>query len=154
MYTILTYSLLEQICYFDTSRLRAEQLNLTLLLSVYLRLLIKLVKRFSLFPQEDLVARLTREKAEQLSTLSSQLMLFESRLRRKKKEIEATLAQRETIIFRQQRVIRQLQSRLAERSSATRDSPPCDALGRLDSLGDSDSAVVLEDAIDDPTPPK
>ena len=100
------------------------------------------------------MARLTREKAEQLRTLSSQLFLFESRLCRKQKEIEASLAQRESIILRQQRVIRQLQSRLAERSSGTRDSPPCDALDRLDSLGDSDSAVVLEEAADDLAPPR
>ncbi|XP_035733617.1 uncharacterized protein LOC118446724 isoform X2 [Vespa mandarinia] len=105
--------------------------------------------------QEELVARLTREKAEQLCTLSSQLFLFESRLCRKQKEIEASLVQRESIILRQQRVIRQLQSRLAERSgTGTRDSPPCDALDRLDSLGDSDSAVVLEEAADDPAPPR
>ncbi|EFN74216.1 hypothetical protein EAG_14128 [Camponotus floridanus] len=103
---------------------------------------------------EDLVARLTREKAEQLRTLSSQLLLFESRLCRKQKEIEACLSQRESIILRQQRVIRQLQSRLAERSTGTRDSPPCDALDRLDSLGDSDSAVVLEETADDPAPPR
>lgn len=100
------------------------------------------------------MARLTREKAEQLRTLSSQLLLFESRLCRKQKEIEASLAQRESIILRQQRVIRQLQSRLAERSAGTRDSPPCDALDRLDSLGDSDSAVVLEEAADDLAPPR
>lgn len=100
------------------------------------------------------MARLTREKAEQLRTLSSQLLLFESRLCRKQKEIEASLAQRESIILRQQRVIRQLQSRLAERSTGTRDSPPCDALDRLDSLGDSDSAVVLEEAADDLAPPR
>ncbi|XP_066588358.1 uncharacterized protein [Prorops nasuta] len=104
--------------------------------------------------QEDLVARLTREKAEQLRSLSSQLLLFESRLCRKQKEIEANLAQRESIILRQQRVIRQLQSRLAERTTTIRDSPPCDALDRLDSLGDSDSAVVLEEAADDPAPPR
>jgi len=104
--------------------------------------------------QEDLVTRLTREKAEQLRTLSSQLLLFESRLCRKQKEIEASLSQRESIILRQQRVIRQLQSRLAERSTSTRDSPPCDALDRLDSLGDSDSAVVLEETADDPAPPR
>ncbi|XP_011141526.1 uncharacterized protein LOC105184426 isoform X2 [Harpegnathos saltator] len=104
--------------------------------------------------QEDLVARLTREKAEQLRTLSSQLLLFESRLCRKQKEIEASLSQRESIILRQQRVIRQLQNRLAERTTGTRDSPPCDALDRLDSLGDSDSAVVLEEAADDPAPPR
>ncbi|XP_026670523.1 uncharacterized protein LOC108626375 isoform X2 [Ceratina calcarata] len=108
-----------------------------------------LVWRRTLKLQEDLVARLTREKAEQLRTLSSQLLLFESRLCRKQKEIEASLAQRESIILRQQRVIRQLQNRLAERSSGTRDSPPCDALDRLDNLGDSDSAVVLEEAVDD-----
>ncbi|XP_034934576.1 uncharacterized protein [Chelonus insularis] len=104
--------------------------------------------------QEDMVTRLTREKAEQLRSLSSQLLLFESRLCRKQKEIEASLAQREAIILRQQRVIRQLQCRLAERSSGTRDSPPCDALDRLDSLGDSDSAVVLEETSDDPAPPR
>ncbi|XP_015181009.1 PREDICTED: uncharacterized protein LOC107068785 isoform X2 [Polistes dominula] len=105
--------------------------------------------------QEELVARLTREKAEQLCTLSSQLFLFESRLCRKQKEIEANLVQRESIILRQQRVIRQLQSRLADRSgTGTRDSPPYDALDRLDSLGDSDSAVVLEEAADDPAPPR
>lgn len=117
------------------------------------------------------MARLTREKAEQLRSLSSQLLLFESRLCRKQKEIEANLAQREAIILRQQRVIRQLQNKLRlvgdyqqSKSTAasgtgqirTRDSPPCcDTLDRLDSLGDSDSAVVLEEAfLDDPTPPR
>ncbi|CAG5096961.1 Protein of unknown function [Cotesia congregata] len=102
--------------------------------------------------QEDMVIRLRREKAEQLRTLSSQLFLFESRLCRKQKEIEASLSQREAIILRQQRVIRQLQCRLADKSSQTRESPPCDALDRLDSLGDSDSAVVLEETPDDPIP--
>lgn len=100
------------------------------------------------------MTRLTREKAEQLRTLSSQLLLFESRLCRKQKEIESSLAQREAIIVRQQRVIRQLQNRIAEKNTGTRDSPPCDALDRLDSLGDSDSAVVLEESADDPTPPR
>lgn len=100
------------------------------------------------------MARLTREKAEQLRTLSSQLLLFESRLCKKQKEIEASLSQRESIILRQQKVIRQLQNRLAERSTSIRDSPPCDALDRLDSLGDSDSAVVLEETADDPAPPR
>lgn len=117
--------------------------------------------------QEELVARLTREKAEQLRSLSSQLLLFESRLCRKQKEIEANLAQREAIILRQQRVIKQLQSKLRfvmELGSGTgslasratlRDSPPCDPFDRLDSLGDSDSAVVLEEAFhDDPGPPR
>ncbi|XP_046474283.1 uncharacterized protein [Neodiprion pinetum] len=104
--------------------------------------------------QEDLVARLTVEKAEQLFALSSQLLLFESKLSRKQKEIEASLAQREAIILRQQQVITELQSRLADKSTGTRDSPPCDALDRLDSLGDSDSAVVLEETADDPAPPR
>ncbi|XP_012253983.1 uncharacterized protein LOC105684869 [Athalia rosae] len=104
--------------------------------------------------QEDLVARLTVEKAEQLFALSSQLLLFESKLSRKQKEIEAGLAQRETIILRQQQVIRELQTRLADKTTGQRDSPPCDALDRLDSLGDSDSAVVLEETADDPAPPR
>ncbi|XP_008557797.1 uncharacterized protein LOC103578465 [Microplitis demolitor] len=104
--------------------------------------------------QEEMVIRLTKEKAEQLRTLSSQLFLFESRLCRKQKEIEASLTQREAIILKQQRVIRQLQNRLAEKSLGTRESPPCDALDRLDSLGDSDSAVVLEETGYDPVPPR
>lgn len=100
------------------------------------------------------MVRLRREKGDLLRYISSQLLLFESRLCRKQKEIEANLAQREAIILRQQRVIRQLQSRLSERTTEIRDSPPCDALDRLDSLGDSDSAVVLEETSDDPTPPR
>ncbi|XP_023245611.1 uncharacterized protein LOC106641023 isoform X2 [Copidosoma floridanum] len=124
--------------------------------------------------QEELVSRLTREKAEQLRSLSSQLLLFESRLCRKQKEIEACLGQREAIIMRQQRAIKQLQQRLRNTGESTPgspsmggrtpgapdtraastplagDSPPCDA---LDSLGDSDSAVVL-DFLDDPSPPR
>ncbi|KAL7300811.1 hypothetical protein TKK_0006377 [Trichogramma kaykai] len=142
--------------------------------------------------QEELVVRLTREKADQLRSLSSQLLLFESRLCRKQKEIEASLAQRESIILRQQKVIKQLQSKLRiacnellvnnnnhhgssnsasmKQSADTasllllqqtmmRDSsaspPCCDAFDRLDSLGDSDSAVVLEEAFsDDLTPPR
>lgn len=95
-----------------------------------------------------------REKDEQLRMLSSQLLLFESRLCRKQKEIEASLSQRESIILRQQKVIRQLQNRLVERSAGTRDSPPYDTLDKLDSLGDSDSAVVLEEASDDLAPPR
>ena len=86
--------------------------------------------------------------------ISSQLLLFESRLCRKQKEIEASLAQREAIILKQQRVIRKLQSRLAEKTTEIRDSPTCDVLDRLDSLGDSDSAVVLEEPLDDLTPPR
>ncbi|XP_058799162.1 uncharacterized protein LOC131668761 [Phymastichus coffea] len=113
--------------------------------------------------QEELVARLTREKAEQLRSLSSQLLLFESRLCRKQKEIEASLAQRESMILKQQRIIEQLQSKLklaTERSGRSAEraggSPPaCDALDRLDSLGDADSAVVLEDNfLDEPALPR
>lgn len=104
--------------------------------------------------QEEKVARLRREKGDLLRYISSQLLLFESRLCRKQKEIEANLAQREAIILKQQRVIRQLQSRLSERTTDIRDSPPCDALDRLDSLGDSDSAVVLEETTDDLSTPR
>lgn len=104
--------------------------------------------------QEEFLCRLRKEKGDLLKYISSQLLLFESRLCRKQKKIEADLAQREAIILKQQRVIRQLQSRLCERTTGIRESAPCDALDHLDSLGDSDSAVVLEEAIDDPTPPR
>nr|CAD7580586.1 unnamed protein product [Timema californicum] len=57
-----------------------------------------------------MVAQLTRERAEQLKALSSQLILFESRLCRKQKHIGVLLSQRETIIFRQQRLIQALQA--------------------------------------------
>ena len=101
-----------------------------------------------------MLAQLRKEKDDLLKYISSQLLLFESRLCRKQKEIEANLAQREAIILKQQRVIHKLHSRLNEKIKGIRDSPPCDALDRLDSLGDSDSAVVLEESTDDPTPPR
>lgn len=150
--------------------------------------------------QEELVKKLTREKAEQLRSLSSQLFLFESRLCKKQKEIETSLTQRETIILRQQRVIKQLQHKLRHHllasgikddddtrsngdkkndetttkltvvaqqqeqqelencisSNFTRDSPTSYFQSDpFDSLGDSDSAVVLEEnLLDDPTPPR
>ncbi|XP_069685777.1 uncharacterized protein [Periplaneta americana] len=102
--------------------------------------------------QEELVARLNRERAEQLKTLSAQLILFESRLCRKQKDISALLAQRETVILRQQRAIQLLQQRLSDAGLDTSnldlpqfDSPTGET--NLDSLNDSDSAVVMEDNV-------
>ncbi|XP_063242160.1 uncharacterized protein LOC134542124 [Bacillus rossius redtenbacheri] len=89
--------------------------------------------------QEEQMARLNRERAEQLKLLSSQLLLFESRLCRKQKDVGALLAQREAVIERQQRCIEALQARLAD---AGLDPPHAEA--GLDSLDDSDSAVVLD----------
>lgn len=103
--------------------------------------------------QEDLSSRVQREKAEQLKSLSSQLLLFESRLIRKQKEITALLAQRETIILRQQRVIESLANKLLD-NGLEPTHPIIDyrdlinetnLVPDFDSLNDSDSAVIMED---------
>lgn len=107
--------------------------------------------------QEELVARLQREKAEQLKSLSSQLLLFESRLVRKQKEITSMLAVRETIIMKQQKVIESLQSKLLESGIDTSQTIPdfrdmlqdTHVMGDFDSLNDSDSAVIMEDVDSD-----
>ncbi|CAB3221647.1 unnamed protein product [Arctia plantaginis] len=103
--------------------------------------------------QEELVTRLQKEKAEQLKSLSSQLLLFESRLVRKQKEINSMLALRETIIMKQQKVIESLQSKLLDNGIEITQNIPdfrdmlqdTHITGDFDSLNDSDSAVIMED---------
>uniref|UniRef100_A0A1B6ECP7 Uncharacterized protein n=1 Tax=Clastoptera arizonana TaxID=38151 RepID=A0A1B6ECP7_9HEMI len=89
--------------------------------------------------QEEILARVTREKAEQLRRLSSQLLLFESRLCRKQHDISILLAHREAVIVKQQRSIKKLQARLTDAGLDWTDET------NLDSLNDSDSAVIMED---------
>ncbi|XP_008191243.1 uncharacterized protein LOC657955 [Tribolium castaneum] len=98
--------------------------------------------------QESLVARLQREKAHQLKILSAKLLLFESRLIRKQKEISSMLSLRENIIHRQQRIIETLTNRLIDNGLEVPQSELAEletTLPDLDSLNDSDSAVVMED---------
>ncbi|KAJ0180943.1 hypothetical protein K1T71_003028 [Dendrolimus kikuchii] len=103
--------------------------------------------------QEELVSRLQREKAEQLKSLSSQLLLFESRLVRKQKEITNMLALRETIIIKQQKVIESFQSKLLDNGIDSSQNIPdfrdmlqdTHITADFDSLNDSDSAVIMED---------
>lgn len=107
--------------------------------------------------QEELVSRLQREKAEQLKSLSSQLLLFESRLVRKQKEITNMFALRETIIMKQQKVIETLHSKLLDNGIDTSQTIPdfrdmlqdTHITGDFDSLNDSDSAVIMEDVDSD-----
>lgn len=105
-----------------------------------------------------MVARFQQEKADQLKALSSQLLLFEARLIRKQKDISNLLSQRDVLIARQQQALHLLQHRLAEAgvesplpdvSCFIIDSPTGDT--NLDSLNDSDSAVVLEEGNDNET---
>ncbi|XP_050663871.1 uncharacterized protein LOC126964662 isoform X2 [Leptidea sinapis] len=103
--------------------------------------------------QEELVTRLQREKAEQLKMLSSQLLLFESRLVRKQKEITNMLALRESIVMKQQKVIETLQAKLLDNGIDVSQTIPdfremlqdTNITGDFDSLNDSDSAVIMED---------
>lgn len=98
--------------------------------------------------------RVQREKADQLKILSSKLLLFESRLVRKQKDISTLLNHREAIIYRQQRIIEQLSNRLIENGL---EAPSTDLTDLdvnvldLDSLNDSDSAVIMEDIDSDST---
>ncbi|CAH1974979.1 unnamed protein product, partial [Acanthoscelides obtectus] len=98
--------------------------------------------------QELLVTRLQREKCDQLKALSSQLLLFESRLIRKQKDISTMLNVRENIIHRQQRLIETLSNRLIDNGLEVPQAEITELesnLPDLDSLNDSDSAVVMED---------
>lgn len=111
--------------------------------------------------QEELVTRLQKEKAEQLKSLSSQLLLFESRLVRKQKEITSMLALRETIIIKQQKVIESLQAKLLDNGIEMVQNIPdfrdmlqdTHITGDFDSLNDSDSAVIMEDVDFDSSAP-
>ncbi|KAF6205105.1 hypothetical protein GE061_019272 [Apolygus lucorum] len=91
--------------------------------------------------QEEHIARVNVERNEQLRKLSMQLLLFESRLCRKQRDISALLTHRENIIAKQQKIIRQMQRRLSDAGVETL----TDDAATLDSLNDSDSAVILED---------
>ncbi|KAK9498702.1 hypothetical protein O3M35_003278 [Rhynocoris fuscipes] len=91
--------------------------------------------------QEENIARINQERNEQLRRLSTQLILFEARLCRKQRDISTLLCQRETIIVKQQKLIKQLQMRLSEAGVETTTAEETN----LDSLNDSDSAVIMED---------
>ncbi|XP_022906612.2 uncharacterized protein [Onthophagus taurus] len=102
--------------------------------------------------QELLISRIQKEKADQLKALSGKLLFFESRLIRKQKDISTMLNLRESIIQRQQRMIESLINRLVDNGL----EPPQTELLELDtnlldldSLNDSDSAVVMEDVDSD-----
>ncbi|XP_074025608.1 uncharacterized protein isoform X2 [Leptinotarsa decemlineata] len=104
--------------------------------------------------QELLISRLQREKCDQLKALSSKLLLFESRLIRKQKDISTMLNIRENIISRQQRIIETLSNRLSDNGLEIPQLEISELetnLPDLDSLNDSDSAVVLEDVDSDST---
>ncbi|XP_066156322.1 uncharacterized protein [Euwallacea fornicatus] len=98
--------------------------------------------------QELFITRLQREKCDQLKAISSKLLLFESRLIRKQKDIAVMLNVRETLIFKQQRLIETLTSRLADNGLEIPQNEITDIdyiFPDLESLNDSDSAVVMED---------
>lgn len=85
--------------------------------------------------------RESRRQTEEFNTLTSQLILLESRLKRKQKQIANMLYQRELTIMRQQKLIEALSNRLVDHGIDTMEPVYAD----FDSLNDSDSAVVLED---------
>lgn len=85
--------------------------------------------------------RESRRQTEEFNTLTSQLILLESRLKRKQKQIANMLCQRELTIMRQQKLIEALSNRLVDHGIDTMEPVYAD----FDSLNDSDSAVVLED---------
>ncbi|EDV99421.1 uncharacterized protein LOC6567151 [Drosophila grimshawi] len=86
--------------------------------------------------------RYQKEKSDQMNSLTSQLLLLESRLKRKQKQIASLLSHREMTIQRQQKIIDTLSTRLVDHGL---ESIEASYANELDSLNDSDSAVVLED---------
>lgn len=106
--------------------------------------------------QQEQNHRLQKEKAEQLNYLTSQLLLLESRIMRKQKQVSNVLYQRELTIYRQQKIIETLSSRLIDHGIIDVVLDPAMGLSGsnnnsndFDSLNDSDSAVVLEDVDSD-----
>lgn len=89
--------------------------------------------------QEELIVRMNVERTERLRSLASQLLLFESRLCRKQRNISRLLLERETRIRKQQQLIHRLQACLTQAGLAASEET------NLDSLNDSDSAVIMED---------
>lgn len=77
-----------------------------------------------------------------MNSLTSQLLLLEARLKRKQKQIASLLSHRELTIQRQQKIIDTLSTRLVDHGL---ESIEASYANELDSLNDSDSAVVLED---------
>ncbi|XP_049533386.1 uncharacterized protein LOC125949931 [Anopheles darlingi] len=108
-------------------------------------------KAYSL--QQEQNHRLQKEKAEQLNYLTSQLLLLESRIMRKQKQVSNVIYQREITIYRQQKIIEALSSRLIDHGIMDVGMEPPMHCGSnsndFDSLNDSDSAVVLEDVDSD-----
>ncbi|XP_050077831.1 uncharacterized protein LOC126564769 [Anopheles maculipalpis] len=108
-------------------------------------------KAFSL--QQEQNHRLQKEKTEQLNYLTSQLLLLESRIMRKQKQVSNVIYQRELTIYRQQKIIETLSSRLIDHGimDVGMDAPMHTGSNSndFDSLNDSDSAVVLEDVDSD-----
>ncbi|XP_058120328.1 uncharacterized protein LOC131282865 [Anopheles ziemanni] len=108
-------------------------------------------KAYSL--QQEQTHRMQKEKAEQLNYLTSQLLLLESRIMRKQKQVSNVIYQRELTIYRQQKIIEALTSRLIDHGimDVGMDAPMHSGgnSNDLDSLNDSDSAVVLEDVDSD-----
>lgn len=88
------------------------------------------------------------EYGRRLESLTSDLLLFESRLSRKQRAIGELLEQREYVIERQQHVIRFLRSRLADFGVTVTGTGtgggggPTSDEGNVD---DSDSAVIMEE---------
>lgn len=102
-------------------------------------------KAFNLQRQQHLA--ICQTKSDQLSALTSQLYLLESRLRRKQRHIANILIESECTILRQQKIIEMAYGRTAS-SLATPFGDFSSSCG-LDNLNDSDSAVVLEDVDSD-----
>ncbi|KAI8043397.1 hypothetical protein M5D96_004729 [Drosophila gunungcola] len=63
--------------------------------------------------------RYQKEKSDQMNSLTSQLLLLESRLKRKQKQIASLLNHRELTIQRQQKIIDTLSSRLVDHGLET-----------------------------------
>ncbi|XP_015368880.1 PREDICTED: uncharacterized protein LOC107165239 [Diuraphis noxia] len=104
--------------------------------------------------QEERLMQMSAEYGFRLESLTSDLLLFESRLSRKQRAIGELLDQREVVIERQQYAIRCLHSRLADFGVTAPVSGCCGGdVGGGDggptsddgNVDDSDSAVIMEE---------
>lgn len=103
--------------------------------------------------QEERLMKMSAEYGTRLESLTSDLLLFESRLSRKQRAIGELLDQREYIIERQQHAIQCLHSRLADFGVTMTGTRGCGVGGGGaggptsddGNVDDSDSAVIMEE---------
>ena len=97
--------------------------------------------------QEDYITSLRADQTKQLDEISAQLLIFEASLRAKERRLQETLASKESIINKQQKVIKQLIKKgLNNMKPAVTNPPPAAAAAATVTLADKDDSCQPDDS--------